>query len=117
MVNIEPDVVFPSPNKVMFCVRKNMAAYGIQHLLLANKKKRVPLDPDDELREDLIGLRAARIVNKSSSNQTTAIESKLTCRGSIVRIIRGEKLEDDTFILLLDDGEEDFLDLVSLYGA
>ena len=118
MVEAEPDVVFPPSSKVTFCVRKNMFAYGVQHLLVAHKKKRAPLDPDEEIREGLIGLRAASVKKPNDAKPNIYQgDSKTIYRGSIVRIIRGKLFEEDTFVLLLDDGEKIFLDLVQLYGT
>mmetsp|Transcript_25577 Transcript_25577/g.56039 ORF Transcript_25577/g.56039 Transcript_25577/m.56039 type:complete len:451 (-) Transcript_25577:1399-2751(-) len=108
MVEAEPHVAFPPSSKVTFTVRKNMVAYGIQHLLAANKKKQAPLDPDEEIREALIGLRGAYI-KESNANKIY--------RGSIMRVVSGNVLEEDTFILLLDDGENIYLDLVKLYDS
>jgi len=110
MIETEPDVVFPSSSKVTFCVRKNMVPYGVQHLLAANKRKRSPLDPDDEIREALVGLRAATIVKKPN-------DTKSIFRGSVERIVRGKLFEEDTFVLLLDDSEKIVFDLVQLYDA
>jgi hypothetical protein len=109
----EPDVAFPTSCKDMICVRKNMAAFGIQHILVANKKKKAPQNPDDTLRENIIGLRAAMVIKKPSTPQT----AKKIHRGSIVRVIPGKNFEDDTFIVLTDEGEEIFLDLIQLYDS
>lgn len=108
MVETEPDVVFPSSNKVKFHVRKNMVPYGVQRLLSSNKRKRSPLDPDEEIREAIVGLR-------TTTFDTTS--SKTMIRGSISKVIRGKTFEEDTFVVLLDDGENVVLDLVQLYGA
>jgi hypothetical protein len=116
----EPDVAFPPSCNDMICVRKNMAAFGIQHILVANQKKKAPQNPDDTLRENIIGLRAAMVSKKSSSTpqKTAANDNKKKIqRGSIVRVMPGNKFEDDTFIVLTDEGEEIFLDLVQLYDA
>ena len=110
----EPDVAFPTSCKDMICVRKHMGAFGIQHILVANKKKKAPQNPDDTLRENIIGLRAASVVSKKPSTPQTA---KKIHRGSIVRVIPGKNFEDDTFIVLTDEGEEIFLDLIQLYDA
>lgn len=110
MIETEPDVKFPSSSEVTFCVRKNMVPYGVQHLLAANKRKRSPLDPDEEIREALVGLRAATCVKNSNS-------SKTILRGSIGRVFRGKIFEEDSYLLLLDDGEKIVLDLLQLYDA
>jgi len=110
MVEAEPNVAFPSSSEVTFRVRKNMVPYGVQHLLTTYRAKRSPLDPDDELRESLIGLRAATF----SKNST---DIKDICRGSIVRIVRGKRFEEDTFVILLDNTENVLLNLLGLYDA
>lgn len=110
MIETEPDVVFPSSSKVAFCVRKNMVPYGVQQLLAANKRKRSPLDPDEELRESLVGLRVATFVQKSN-------DAKTVFRGSVSKVVRGKKFEEDTFVVLLDDGEKVVFDLLQLYDA
>jgi len=110
----EPDVTFPPSTKDMICVRKNMAAYGIHHMLVANKKKEAPRDPDDILRENVIGIRAARV---SQSTALAGCNTKTIHRGSIVRIIPGKKFEEDTIVLLMDEGDEVILDSVQLYDA
>ena len=107
MIETEPDVVFPPPNKVVFSASKNMAPYGVKHLLQRNKKQQSPPNPDDEIREDLLGL---RVVTYRKSRKTLY-------RGSISRVIPGKTLEEDTFGVLLDDGENIMLDLVQLYDA
>ena len=109
MVETEPDVAFPSSSEVAFRVRKNLVPYGVQHLLTMNRTKRSPLDPDEELRESLIGLRAATFNNNST-------DIKGICRGLIVRIVCGKRFEEDTFVILLDNGESIFLNLLRLYG-
>lgn len=109
----EPDVTFPPSTKDMICVRKNMAAYGIQHILVTNKKKKAPRDPDDILRENIIGIRAAKV---SQSTDLTGCNTKTIQRGSIVRIIPGKIIEDDTIVLLTDEGDEVILDSVQLFG-
>ena len=105
MIEIEPDVVFPSSSKVTFASRKNMPPYGIQYLLRRNREKRLPLNPDEEIREKFVGLRVAKKRKKE------------VFRGSISRVVPGEKMEEDTFVVLLEDGEEVFLDLVQIYGT
>ncbi len=107
MIETESDVVFPPSNKVIFSSSKNMAPYGVKHLLQQNKKQQSPPNPDDEIREDLIGL---RVVTFKKSRKTLY-------RGSISRVVPGKVLEEDTFGVLLDDGEKVFLDLVQLYGT
>ena len=107
MIETEPDVVFPPPNKVVFSASKNMAPYGVKHLLQRNKKQQSPPNPNDEIREDLLGL---RVVTFKKSRKTLY-------RGSISRVLPGKKLEEDTFGVLLDDGENIMLDLVQLYDA
>lgn len=84
-----------------------MAPYGVKRLLQRNKKQQTPPNPDDEIREELIGLRVAAF--KKSR--------KTLYRGSISRVVPGKTLEEDSFIVLLDDGENIFLDLVQLYGT
>lgn len=108
MVEPEPSVSFPLPTKVTFPMRRNMPSYGVQHLLSAQRKQQVPLDSDEALREDLIGLRAAAYAKNDAAG---------TYRGSVVRIVRGRVLEEDQFVLLLDNGENLYLNLVELYDA
>jgi len=110
----EPDVTFPPSTKDMICVRKNMAAYGIQHILVTHKKKKAPRDPDDILRENIIGIRAAKV---SQSTDLTGCNTKTIQRGSIVRIIPGKIIEDDTIVLLTDEGDEVILDSVQLFES
>ena len=109
MVETEPDVAFPSSSEVTFRMRKNMVPYGVQYLLTANREKRSPLDPDEEIRDTLMGLRIATF-------STDATDFQGICRGLIVRIVRGERFEEDTFVVLLDSGKNVFLDLLQLYG-
>lgn len=108
MVEPEPDVSFPLPTKVTFPMRRNMPCYGVQHLLSAQWKQQVPLDSDEALREDLIGLRAAALAKSDAGDAD---------RGSVVRIVRGRVLEEDQFVLLLDNGENLYLNLMELYGT
>jgi hypothetical protein len=110
MIETEPDVVFPSSSKVAFCVRKNIVPYGVQQLLAANKRKRSPLDPDEELRETFVGLRVATFAQKSNHTKTIF-------RGSVSQVVRGKIFEEDTFVVLLDDGEKTVFDLLQLYGT
>mmetsp|Transcript_33504 Transcript_33504/g.78987 ORF Transcript_33504/g.78987 Transcript_33504/m.78987 type:complete len:574 (+) Transcript_33504:102-1823(+) len=109
VVEAEPDVAFPASSKFNIVVRKNMIAYGIQALLAENKKKQAPDNPDDEIREALIGLRGAQV--KKFNGKTEVY------RGSIVKIVRGKMFEEDTFILKLDNGEDIYLDLTKLYDS
>eukprot|EP00536_Pseudo-nitzschia_multiseries_P000378 jgi/Psemu1/178518/e_gw1.5.39.1 len=108
VVEAEPDVAFPPSSRCNILVRKNMVAYGVQDLLTANRKKQAPVNPDDQIREALIGLRGAYI-KETNGNQIH--------RGSIVRIVRGKLLEEDVSVLKLDDGDEICLDLIKLYDA
>jgi len=110
MVETEPDVAFPSSSEVTFCVRKNMVPYGVQRLLTANKRKRSPLDPDEEIREALVGLRVATFLKKSN-------DTKTIFRGSIGRVIHGKIFGEDTYVVFIDDGENIVFDLVQLYDA
>ena len=103
----EPDVKSITSSEDIVCVRKNMAAFGIQHVLIDNKKMEVPLDPDNALRQKIIGLRAA-----ITSNHNQNIR-----RGTIVRVMPGKKFEEDTFVLTIVDGEDVCLDLVQLYDS
>ena len=107
LIETEPDVTYPSNDKVTFVMRKNMAFCGVENFLLANKKKRSTPHPDEETRERFIGLRVAAFKKPS----------KTTCLGSISRIVPGKRLEEDTFIVLLDDGETVCLDFLQIYGT
>lgn len=107
LIETEPDVAYPSSDKIAFTLRKNLTHYGVEHLLLANQKKRPIPNPDEETRDRFIGLRVA----------TFKKPSKTTFRGSISRIVPGKKLEEDTFVVLLDDGETVYLDFLQIYGT
>jgi len=110
MVEVEPDVAFPPPSEVSFRSQKNIAFYGIQQLLSANKEEKPPQNPDDEIREGLVGIRITTFDLKSE-------DSKAMIRGSVDRVIVGKTLEEDTFLVLLDGGGKVVLDLVQLYGT
>lgn len=107
LIETEPDVEFPSSDKVTLSSRKNQAPYGVEHLLVANMKKRATPHPDEEHREQFIGLRVAAFKKPS----------KTVFRGSISRIVPGKRLEEDTFVVLLEDDETVCLDFVQIYGT
>jgi hypothetical protein len=109
---LEPGVEIPKKPDVEYGCRKNLSAYGIQQLLATNMKDKVALDPDEDLRGQIIGLRGARF---SSTVEGTHREPR---RGTFVSIMRGKVFEEDLFELLYDDnGEKDCVDVTGLYGT
>ncbi|KAL3902318.1 MAG: hypothetical protein SGILL_010866, partial [Bacillariaceae sp.] len=56
IIEAEPNVTYFAKDEVEIGSRKNLTIYGIQQLLLSCLKKEAPPDPEEELRERILGL-------------------------------------------------------------
>lgn len=120
IIELEPGVTFPPESATVIVYRKNMALYGIEHMLLDNMAKTLDpkaRNPDDELRERITGLRAAKGVAASTAAGDKKILSTVY-RGTVLSVTPGKALEDDLFQIVYDDDAcgREYVDFVGLYG-
>ncbi len=118
IIDLEPGVTFPTESTAIF-YRKSMPFYGIEQMLLYNLSKISDPDhpnPDDELRERIVGLRAAKGVTVETSVGETTPSS--VQRGTIVGVVPGKTIDDDMYQIMYDGDvcKSEYVDLVGLYG-
>jgi pantothenate kinase type III len=112
-VNFEPGTLIPSEKDISIHSRTNLVTYGIQHLLENEEKKTSPPNPDEVLRERVLGLRGAM----ATTLTVNGISKPDTYRGTFVNVIPMKTFEEDMFEIVFDnDGEREILDLKGLYG-
>jgi pantothenate kinase type III len=109
----EPDTQFPPKEKITVIADMNLMSVGISHLLHTKSVERSSMDSTENLRNRVLGLRGAR-----AESLLVDYERKPGIyRGTIVRVIRGERMEEDSYEIVFDnDGEKELLTQVELYG-
>jgi len=114
VVEGEPGTSFPLENEVQFRIRNHMASYGVLRVLVETTKMDTPHNPEDDIRERVIGLRGAKANNLLVNGERKSD----VYRGTFVSVIQGKTFDDDMFELVYDnDGERDVLDLAGFYDA
>lgn len=112
---MEPGVTLPTKTEVEYICRKNLTAYGIQRLLVVSERQNPVYDPDEKLRDEIVGLRGARVSTADPKSSTTSAKAR---RGTFVAVRRGNTFDDDMFELLYDDnGDKDYVTVTELYGT
>ena len=113
IVDVEQGVEAPKTEPSTYKVRKSLWATGIQSLLSSYINADQPIDPDDELRDAILGLRVA----KASIGRTGVPLHDDVVRGTVVRISKGRKLEDDLYKIMYDDAKVTWLEQADFYDG
>ena len=119
LVPEEPNTSVPSEEFSMYLM-KHLPHYGIAHILKGHAAEAQEALENDEafrIRSELIGNRVAKQFGLADT------DGDYTYRGSIVSIKVGplgpndKALEKDWFFVRFDDGDEEHLDIIGLYGT
>mmetsp|Transcript_7535 Transcript_7535/g.18575 ORF Transcript_7535/g.18575 Transcript_7535/m.18575 type:complete len:610 (-) Transcript_7535:3033-4862(-) len=113
IVDVEQGVEAPKTKPSTYRIRKPLWTSGIQLLLSSYINSDKPIDPDDELRDAILGLRVA----KASIGRTGVPLQDDVVRGTVVRISKGRKMEDDLYKIIYDDAKETWLEQADFYDG
>jgi pantothenate kinase type III len=110
----EPGTKFPAENKMKIAADTNLMSMGISCLLHAKSMEKNSVKYKDNLRNQVLGLRGAR----AEALLVDYERNPGIYRGTIVRVVRGKKPEEDSYEIVFDnDGEKELLTPVELYGT
>jgi pantothenate kinase type III len=112
IVDVEQGVKSPKTKPSTYIVRRSMWTTAMQMLLSEHVGSEKPIDPDDEIRDAILGLRVA----KAEIVSTGITSSQDVVRGTVVRISKGNQLEHDLYKILYDNAIQTWVDQVDLYG-
>jgi len=98
----------PTGFKVL--MQKHMVHLGVQKLLGDNLVELEKKTPNDQLRDEIIGQRVAKVFRAKGKGSPT------TYRGTVAAITRGDTVGEDSYTIVYDDNDREDVGIVDLYG-